>query len=219
MSKENKTYYDYLFEQSDEEKRINEELKDEYERFRDTEAYKEHHKKIDELHDKLVAAGEVRRMEARKHKPQRLSPAKIDMEKFKAEQEQKEKERFDGFPEELKEAINAYNNLDENEKRKFQTETWCWHRDYEDYKNPQTTQEDLSQLMQILVQETIDFIRERGLKDIDSIGFGIDSLQESAKHGEWIAASDGNIYATGIGMAVGKDGKEYPVVQQIGECM
>ena len=215
------TYYDYLFTPSEEEEQIQAELDAERERYEQTEEYKEHTKKTNELLDKLIAAGEKRRKEAQKYKPERKrAKAKhMDPEVWKAEQEEIRKQRFEALPQELKDAISAYHSLDENEKKKFASETWCYHPDYDNFENPQTTENDLKELLEILVQTTIDFINERGLKDIDAIGFGADSLQESAKWGEWTPATDANIHATGIGTKKGCGGEEYTVVQKIGEYM
>lgn len=221
MAKE-KTYYDYLFTKSEEEEQIQAELDAERERYENTEEYKEHAKRLDDILDRLIEAGQRRRKEAEKYKParRRTAPKKIDMEAFKAEQEEKRKKEFESYPEELKTAINAYNALDENEKRKFASDTFVRHwTDYDDYENPQTTKEDLSELLEILVQTSIDFIRERGLKDIDAIGFSADSLQESSRWGEWTPATDASVYVTGLGVEKGKDGKEYTVVKKIGEYM
>ena len=218
---EEKTYYEWLFTHSEEEERILAELDAERERFEGTEEYKQHNEKTHKLYEELKVAGAERMKEAEKHKPERrrAKAKKVDPEVWKTEQEEIRKKRFESYPEELKKAVNAFNDLDENEKKAFASETWCWHPDYDDYENPQTTQEDLAQLLEILVQTTINFINERGLKDIDAIGFGADSLQESARWGEWVAATDANIHATGIGKEKGRDGKEYSVIKKIGEYM
>ena len=77
----------------------------------------------------------------------------------------------------------------------------------------------MKELLEILVQATIDFINERGLTDIYSVGFGADDLQGSAKFGEWEPCTDASIYVTGIGKEKSKDGHEYSVCQRIGEYM
>ena len=79
--------------------------------------------------------------------------------------------------------------------------------------------EGLRVLLEILVQTTIDFINERGLTDIYSVGFGADDLQGSAKFGEWEPCTDASIHVTGIGKEKSKDGHEYSVCQRIGEYM
>lgn len=220
---EEKTYYDYLFEQSEEEKQIYAELDAEYAAFRETEAYKEHEKRVDELHERLFAAGERRREEAKKHKPKRRARAKHmneeELAAFKAEGQRIKDERINSYPEDLKALIKAYEGLDEGAKKVFKKETYFYAPDYDDYKDPQTTEKDIKELLEILVQETIDFINERGLKDIWSVGFSADSLQESARYGEWTPATDASIYVTGMGKEIGRNGEEYSVLQNIGSYM
>lgn len=223
MVKEEKTYYDMLFEESKEEKDIHRRLDEERERFENTETYKEHYAKVDELMAELKAEGKKRREEAKKHKPRRRVKAKHmsedELTAFKAEGRRIKEERTESYPEELKAVIRAYENLDESAKKVFSKETWCYHPDYDDYKDPQTTKEDIKELLEILVQETIDFINERGLKDIWSVGFSADSLQESARFGEWTSATDASLYVSGLGKEKGRNGEEYAVIQNIGNYM
>ena len=217
---EEKTYYDWLFEQSEEEKDIHRRLDEERERFENTDVYKEHYAKVDELMEELKVEGQKRREEAKKHKPKRRVKAKHMSEEelaaFKAEGQRIKEERIESYPEELKSLIRAYENLDEGAKKVFEKETWCYHRDYDDYKDPQTTKEDIGELLEILVQETIDFINERGLKDIWSVGFSADDLQGSAKFGEWEPCTDASLYVSGMGKEKGRNGEEYSVIQNIG---
>lgn len=220
---EEKTYYDWLFEQSEEEKDIHRRLDEERERFENTETYKEHYAKVDELMAELKAESKKRREEAKKHKPRRRAKAKHMSEEeltaFKAEGQRIKEERIESYPEELKAVIRAYENLDESAKKVFSKETWCYHPDYDDYKDPQTTKEDIKELLEILVQETIDFINERGLKDIWSVGFSADDLQTSAEYGEWTPATDASLYVSGLGKEKGRNGEEYTVTQNIGNYM
>ena len=218
---DNMTYYERLFTRSEEEERIDAELDAERKRFEETEEYKEHARKTRELLDDLIEVGKRRRKEAEQYKPskRRGKLKRVDPEVWKAEQKKIYDERFAGYPKELQDAINAYNALDENEKKAFCNDTWCWHPDYDDYENPQTTEKDLKELLEIPVQTTIDFINERGLKDIDAISFSADSLQESAKWGEWVSATDASVHATGLGKEKGRNGGEYTVVKRIGDYM
>lgn len=220
---EEKTYYDWLFEQSEEEKDIHRRLDEERERFENTDVYKEHYAKVDELMEELKVEGQKRREEAKKHKPKRRAKAKHMSEEelaaFKAEGRRIKEERIESYPEELKSLIKAYENLDEGAKKVFKKETYFYAPDYDDYKDPQTTKEDIRELLEILVQETIDFINERGLKDIWSVGFSADDLQTSAEYGEWTPATDASLYVSGMGKEKGKDGKEYSVIQNIGNYM
>lgn len=217
---EEKTYYDYLFEESEEEKKINAEVDAEMKRHEATEEYIAHNQKLDELLKKLKVAGEERRKEAEKHKPKRTARAKkINIEAIKEQNKKIQEERIKTYPEELQSLIKAYNNLDDTAKRVFNQETWCHHTGYNDYKDPKTTKKDMKELLEILVQTTIDFINERELTDIYSVGFGADDLQTSAKSGEWTPATDASIYITGLGKEVGRNGEEYSVLQNIGSYM
>ena len=216
------TYYDWLFEESEEEKEIQRKLDEERERYEATEAYKEHKARLDELFDELKEAGEHRRKEAEKHKPKRAKAKHMTEEEMaelrKKNQEERQK-KIDALPEELKGAINAYQGFDAVERKTFRNYTWTWEPDYDDYKDPITTEKDMKELLEILVQTTIDFINERGLTDIYSVGFGADDLQGSAKFGEWEPCTDANIHVTGMGKEKGKDGHEYSVCQNIGSYM
>ena len=219
--KDKKTYYDWLFEESEEEKEIHSLLDQERERYESTEAYKEHQRTLDTLLDELVKAGKRRREKAKEHRPSRnkAKPVKVDMEAFRRENEQRYQEKFKTYPEALQRAITAYNELDETQKKVFARDTWVYHSEHDQFENPQTTKQDIRELLDILVQTTIDFIMERGLKDIDSVGFGADSLQESARFGEWTPATDASIHVYGMGYETSKDGTKYAVEKKIGDYM
>lgn len=215
-----KTYYDWLFGESEEEKEIRRKLDEEDERYKATETYKEHEARLDKLLDELKVAGERRREEAKKHKPRRTKVKHIseeEMAEFREKNRLEKKARIDALPEPLRNLIREYETLDEPAKKVFRRETWVYEPDYGDYENPVTTEKDMKELLEILVQTTIDFINERGLTDIDSVGFGADDLQSSAKFGEWVSATDASIHATGMGIEVAEDGTKYSVVQKIGE--
>jgi hypothetical protein len=222
METSKKTYYDWLFTESKEEELIKDKINEEDALFQNTKLYKIHRERLDDLYKRLFEAQRKRLDEAKEHAPNRKrkkNVEKVDLEAFKRENEEKHKIEFEAYPEPLKKAILAYNDLNDDERRVFQRETWCYHCEYEDYKNPQTTEDDLRQLLEILVQTVLDFINERGLKDIDEVSFGADSLQESAKFGHWVSSTDASIHANGFGTKIGKDGKEYRVLQKIGEYM
>ena len=90
---EEMSYYDWLFRDSDEEKEINRQLDEERARFENTEAYKEHHAKVDELFEKLKVAGEKRREEAKKHKPKRAKARYLSEEEMAELREKNRKEK------------------------------------------------------------------------------------------------------------------------------
>lgn len=72
------------------------------------------------------------------------------------------------------------------------------HRELKLLSNPQTTQEDIRELQDRLVQCAIDFCKEKGLSDIDGISFGVDGLQDSVEYGKWGPGSDSSIVVTGL---------------------
>ena len=219
---EEMTYYDWLFKESDEEKEIHRLIDEETARYNNTEAHKEHVAKLDELFERLKVAGEERREEAKKHKPKRVKEKYLSEEEMAElrEKNRKEKEaRIDSYPEPLRTIIRDYEALPDEAKKVFNKETYFYKPDYDDYKDPITTEKDMNELLEILVQTTIDFINERGLTDIYSVGFGADDLQGSAKFGEWEPCTDASIHVTGIGKEKSKDGHEYSVCQRIGEYM
>jgi len=219
---EEMSYYDWLFRDSDEEKEIRRQIDEETARYRNTEAHKEHVSKLDELLERLKVAGEKKREEAKKHKPKRAKARYLSEEEMAElrEKNRKEKEaRIDSYPEPLRTIIRDYEALPDEAKKVFNKETYFYKPDYDKYKDPITTEKDMKELLEILVQTTIDFINERGLTDIYSVGFGADDLQGSAKFGEWEPCTDASIHVTGIGKEKSKDGHEYSVCQRIGEYM
>ena len=222
---ERKTYHDWLFTQSEEEKKIWAEYEKENERYENTEGFKEHEKKLDELMNRLKIESQKRRNEAKKHRPSRRGresdfKPNFDKEAFAKAQAEKKALRMESYSPILKQAIALFESLNENEKTTFSSETNVkFYHDYEEMENPQTTRDDMSDLLDILVQTTIDFINERGLKDIDAVGFSADSLQTSAKSGEWTPSTDASITLYGLGTVKGSDGKEYTVEKIIGHMM
>lgn len=216
---EKKTYYDWLFEESEEEKEIGRLFDEELERFKNSEEYKRHDAVTKDLFEKLKEAGKKRREIAKQHRPRRQKAKKIDMSEFKRKNEEEYQKRFNAYPEALKQAITAFNALSEDERRVFHNDTWMYEPKYEKLENPKTTENDIKELLEILVQTTIDFIDERGLTDIDGVSFGADGLGDSAKHGEWISSTDASIHVTGWGKGKSKDGTEFDVIKLIGNYM
>ena len=217
------TYYDWLFKESDEEKEIHRLIDEERARYEGTEAYKEHNAKLDEYLERLKVEGQKRRKEAEKHKLKRRGKISHLSDEEMAERKRQGQEirerRIEALPEDLKSLIHSYEDLDDAAKKVFQQETWAYHCNYDDYKDPITKEKDMKELLEILVQTTIDFINERKLTDIDSVGFGADDLQSSAEAGEWICSTDASIHITGLGKVKSKDGREYTVTKKIGSYM
>ena len=109
--KEEMTYYDWLFKESDEEKEIYRLMDEERARYEGTETYKEHAAKLDELFEKLKVEGQKRRKEAEKHKPKRRAKAKHiseeEMAKFREQNRLEREARIDALPEPLRSIIRV----------------------------------------------------------------------------------------------------------------
>jgi hypothetical protein len=112
---------------------------------------------------------------------------------------QKEEE-FNAMPQEYKDAVNAFNKLDEGLKRKFLFSSQCGkaYADIPNHENPKTTEKDISDLQNILVQDVIDFLNARGLQEVDTVTFHIDGLDGSLKHGQWASSTDSSIRFLGL---------------------
>ena len=220
---EEKTYYDWLFGETEEEKEIREKIDLEREWFERQPAFKKHEENMRMLLDRLAEAGKCRRKEAEKHRPKRKGKIKPkteeEMAEFRENTRKAKEARIEALPDELKGVIRAYESLDDAAKKVFQQETWAYSNEYGKYKDPKTTKKDMKELLEILVQTTIDFINERGLTDVYSVTFGADDLQGSAKYGEWEPCTDASIHVSGLGTEKGKDGREYSVIQNIGGYM
>ena len=113
--------------------------------------------------------------------------------------------------------IENFKKLSTREKRAFALLYGALNSDRLDaYTNPVTSNEHLSELQDILVQVCINYINENKLTDIDEISFSADSLQCSARFGEWVPATDSYIRA--VGYEETNDGKNnYGVRKKIGD--
>jgi len=74
-----------------------------------------------------------------------------------------------------------------------------------------TTQEDIRELQDLLVQTCIDYINKKGLTDIYSVSFHADALAESASYGSWQPCTDSSIKVKGLNPVVitRKDGSTF----------
>ena len=70
--------------------------------------------------------------------------------------------------------------------------------DLPDYKSPISTSDDAKDLLNILVNTTIDFLKERNLDDVYEVSFGADGLYDSVAYGEWTPSTDASISFVGL---------------------
>ena len=113
--------------------------------------------------------------------------------------------------------IENFKKLSTREKRAFALLYGALNSDRLDaYTNPVTSNEHLSELQDILVQVCINYINENKLTDIDEISFSADSLQCSARNGEWVPATDSYIRAVGY-EEINDEKNNYCVRKKIGD--
>ena len=90
--------------------------------------------------------------------------------------------------------------------------------DLPDYKSPISTSDDAKDLLNILVDTTIDFLKERKLDDVYEVSFGADGLYDSVAYGEWTPSTDASISFVGLQEDEDED-KEYRVRKSITSYM
>ena len=113
--------------------------------------------------------------------------------------------------------LEEYKKLSKEDKRNFEIGLQALKSEnLEPYSNPVTTEDQLSELQDILVQVCINYININGLTDIDEIAFNADSLQHSAHFGKWVPTTDSYIRAVGYEKI--NDGKNnYCIRKKIGD--
>ena len=196
-------YYKVLSTKSEEEEAIDREIDAENERFEATPEYIEHHEKVTGLYKKSHEAF-VKRLDAAKEaRPKRKKGLVIDLSKPKREKEPDS--------EDLSAAIDVVNKLTPQDKRLLWAK--CFAEDVPVDEKLKVDDEIMDEFHHILVQTAIDFINEKKLKDVWSVSFYADSLQESAEFGMWCPATDSSLTLE----ALKKD--EYPYRVEIGHSM
>ena len=70
--------------------------------------------------------------------------------------------------------------------------------DLPEYENPISTSADAKDLLNILVDATIDFLKERKLDDVYEVSFSADGLYDSVEFGEWTPSTDALISFVGL---------------------
>lgn len=175
-------------------------LREEYE---NTPAYIEYRKKIRETYKKISEAFRKRINGGREKHDSVQEHKKLTTEEkaqLREEIKRREAEEFARMPQSYIEAVLAYNKLtDPALRQKFRYKTYNPALDeIPRHKNPKTTEQDISDLQNILVQDVIDFLNERGLQEVDTVAFHVDGLGESLKNGKWTSSSDSSIRFEGL---------------------
>ena len=70
--------------------------------------------------------------------------------------------------------------------------------DLPEYKNPISTCTDARDLLNILVQTTINFLKDKKLDDVYEVSFSADGLYDSVEYGEWTPSTDASISFIGL---------------------
>ena len=93
------------------------------------------------------------------------------------------------------------------------------------YKNPITTQDNIRELQEILVQTCINYAKQHNLTDIDEVNFYVNGMShDSYREGKWMPSTDSSIEVIGLEFekfTLMNNGKEYkmPVRALIGSWM
>ena len=182
-------YYKALTTESNEELSIRDLIQEENTRFEMTDVYKEHRKKLNILYDKQNKAFKERMDAVKETRPQRKRIVDGDFKIANTPKKEDSKEFTD--------AVAAFSKLSDHEKRRL------WYKCAGDEipvdESQKIDDETMNELHNILVQTVIDFINERGLKNVDGISFSADGLLESAEYGQWTCATDSFLTLEGVG--------------------
>lgn len=193
-----------LADKSEKEKELDALIDAENDKFESSRKYKDYRKKIKELYTELDKARNERLKQFRDQHPERRAIEKTEDLKDIMTRREANKKRHEewvaSLPQNVKDAFAIYKEMTPEERKKFHKfiRIECPYEGLDNYENPITTEDDIDLLQHILVQTTIEFIKERNLTDIWSVGFGVDDLQSSVKYGEWHPASDSSIEVEGI---------------------
>lgn len=205
-------YFDEILHKSDAEKKIEEEIFNKMEEFENSEAHKQYRAELDVLFKKESALKAERWENAKKKRPERkpIKPkSKEEMEEWRKKAMEEKEARIDALPDNLKNAIKAFESLSDEEKTVFAKETFTYREpDLDNYSKPQITHEQTVDLHEVLVQTCIDYINDHNLKDVDAVYFSADALQESSRFGEWTPSTDSFLTLEGYEKSE-KDGGYY----------
>lgn len=179
-------FYENFFKETPKEKEIREKMDKLTEDYESSDAFIEYNAKMNALIDEL----RVERTNKRDK-----NPIKRGQNKVKAVISKKD---ITNNVDDLKmaEIIEKYNALNVHERRRFFFSVR--EDDLDMFDNPKTTEKNVDELQEILVQTCIDYVNANNLNDIDEVSFSVDGLGESAKYGEWTLSTDSHIRVVGI---------------------
>lgn len=211
-------WIDEYLNESSKEKEIKEMLDAEKKAFDELPSTVAHNATVKRLLESWGDAYRTRIREARDKHDREAQPRKLTESEKKVNREliaKRKEEEFNAMPQEYKDAVNAFEKLDDGLKRRFLLSSHCGraYGDIPPHENPKTTPNDISQLQDILVQDVIDFLNARGLQEVDTVSFHIDGLGNSLKEGRWTPSSDSSIRFEG------KTDEELSRRTFIGDCM
>lgn len=182
-------FYKKFFENTPKEEEIEKKIEELEANYKNSTPYKEYVEQLNALYNDLAKERRNKKLEIGP-RPKRDKGVKKILDK---------KKNFN-----IKEYTDAdrvleeYKKLSKEDKRNFEIGLQALKSEnLEPYSNPVTTEDQLSELQDILVQVCINYININGLTDIDEIAFNADSLQRSAHFGKWVPATDSYIRAVG----------------------
>lgn len=204
----NNDFYKKFFEQTPKEEEIEKKIEQLEADYKNSSPHKEYVKQLNALYNDLSKERRNKKLEIGPH-PKRDKGVKKILDKKK---DFNIKEYTDADR-----VLNEYQKLSKEDKRNFDIGLAALKSEtLEPYSNPVTTEDQLSELQDILVQVCINYININGLTDIDEIAFNADSLQHSAHFGKWVPTTDSYIRAVGYEKI--NDGKNnYCIRKKIGD--
>ena len=182
-------FYKKFFEQTPKEEEIEKKIEELEANYKNSAPYKEYVEQLNALYNDLAKERRNKKLEIGP-RPKRDKGVKKILDKKK---DFNIKEYTDADR-----VLEEYKKLSKEDKRNFEIGLQALKpENLEPYSNPVTTEDQLSELQDILVQVCINYININGLTDIDEITFSADSLQRSAHFGKWVPATDSYIRAVG----------------------
>ena len=182
-------FYTKFFETTPKEEEIEKKIEELEANYKSSASYKEYVEQLNALYNDLAKERRNKKLEIGP-RPKRDKGVKKILDKKK---DFNIKEYTDADR-----VLEEYKKLSKEDKRNFEIGRQALNLENpEPYSNPVTTEDQLSELQDILVQVCINYININGLTDIDEITFSADSLQRSAHFGKWVPATDSYIRAVG----------------------